>query len=256
MAYPVSIDYRKGIEKTSHFLHGLPYAELHPEQLAYEEVQRYDGWLLGEVWIENVRDECLSQAYDVTILKGIFSDILENIYVKNGMAKRWDESEEGLLYNKSAIVKRLENEGNTREAIVFYLSMVYKLQQTILERMDAVRILIDWLENPKMYKGVEWLSMFSPGNKEMEVRTRIDDYPIEITQLFRSPGDCVKFFADGDGLSCAQWARRLYEHEKTGLFSYTVQGDYKTVYNQIKAEHPRIAGIESFHETLRRLRNI
>lgn len=255
MAYPVSVDYCKSIEKARVFLSGLPYIEVHPNPLAYEDVQRYDGWLLRDVWIENVRNECLSQDYDIIILKGLFSDILDNYHVKNGTTKKWDESEEGLLYNKSAIVKRLENEGNTEEMIDFYLSQVYKLQQTILERMDAVRILVDWLENPKKYKGVEWLSMFSPRNKEMEVCARIDDYPIEITQLFKSPEDCVKFFADGDGLNCSQWARRLYEYEKNGLFFYTVQGDYTTIYNQIKTEHPRIASIKTFHETLRNLRS-
>lgn len=255
MAYPISVDYCKSIEKASKLLSGLPYTEMHPELLTYEEVQRYDGWLLSDVLIEDVKNEILSQDYDITILKGVFSDILDNSQVKNGTARRWDESEEGLLYNKSAIAIRLENEGNNRELIDFYLSQVYKLQQTILERMEAVRILVDWLENPKKYEGAEWLSMFSPNNKEMEVRTRKDEYPIEITQLFNTPEDCVKFFADGDGLSCAQWARRLYEYEKTGLFFFTVQGDYTTIYKQIKSEHPRIASIKTFHETIRRLRS-
>ena len=162
MAYPVSVNYVEKVEAARHFLFCLAFTEYHPEPLQYEEVQHHHGILLSSVWIERVRDEYLGQKSNIVHFKGIFSDILEHSHVRNGTAKRWHESEESLLYNKSAIVKRLKNEGNTAQYIAFYLSQVYQLQQTILERMDAVRILFEWIEHPEKYKRVEWLGMFSP----------------------------------------------------------------------------------------------
>ena len=254
MAYPISIDYCKKIEAARHFLFSLPYKENHPDKLSYEEVQHQDGVLLSSVWIENVRQEYLSQDSNIIIFRGIFSDILNNSHVEDGTARKWNESKEGLLYDKKAIIKRMEDEGNTRMQIDFYLSQVYKLQQTILERMDAVRILIDWIEHPQKYKNVEWLSMFDPNRSDDIIQTK-EDYSIEVSQLFSSLDKCKEFFADGNGLRCADWARRLYEYEKRSCFYFTRQGDYKTIYDEIKRKHPQIASIDTFYETLRNLRN-
>lgn len=254
MAYPISIDYCKKIEAARHFLFSLPNKESHPDNLSYEEVQHQDGILLSSVWIENVRQEYYSQDSDIIIFKGIFSDILNNSHVEDGTAKKWNESKEGLLYDKTAIIKRLVDEGNTKIQIDFYLSQVYKLQQTILERMDAVLILIDWIEHPQHYKGVEWLSLFDPNRTDDDVQTK-DNYSIKVSQLFSSLDKCEEFFADGNGLSCADWARRLYEYEKKKYYYFTQKGDYKTIYDEIKRKHPKIASIDSFHETLRNLRN-
>ena len=147
----------------------------------------------------------------------------------------------------------MKDEGNTKQQIDFYLSQVYKLQQTILERMGAVRILIDWIEHPQKYKNVEWLSMFDPNRSDDNIQTK-EDYSIEVSQLFSSLDKCKDFFVDGNGLSCADWARRLYEYEKNKYFYFTKKGDYKTIYDEIKSKHPQIASIDTFHETLRILR--
>ncbi|MBR4920342.1 MAG: hypothetical protein IKZ62_03360 [Prevotella sp.] len=228
MAYPVSIDYCKKIEAARHFLFSLPYKESHPENLSYEEVQHQDGVLLSSVWIENVRQEYYSQESNLIIFKGIFSDILNNSYVEDGTTRKWNESKEGLLYDKTAIIKRLEYEGNTKMQIDFYLSQVYKLQQTILERMDAARILIDWIEYPQKYEKVEWLSMFDPN------RTDDKDFPIEITQIFESPCKCYEFFNPPRKLSPSGWGKRfsLYRDKATNQ-----RGDIGTIFDKLVKLH-------------------
>lgn len=96
------------------------------------------------------------------------------------------------------------------------------------------------------------VSCFVRDNEESTPKV---DYPIKVTQLFRSTEDCCSFFKDGDDLCCAKWARQLYEYEKAGRFYYTIQGDYKTIYDQIKKHHPRIASRKCFLNTLNNLKN-
>ena len=81
------------------------------------------------------------------------------------------------------------------------------------------------------------------------------NYPIEITQLFASVEDCIKFFdvKGANNMTCAQWARRAAEYKNKELLSFVIKGDIITLYNEIKRQYPNIAGDDTFSKTLRLL---
>lgn len=81
------------------------------------------------------------------------------------------------------------------------------------------------------------------------------NYPVEITQLFASVEDCIKFFdvKGAKNMTCAQWARRAAEYRKKYLLSFPVKNDKRTLYDEIKRQYPNIAGYDTFKTTLRLL---
>lgn len=81
------------------------------------------------------------------------------------------------------------------------------------------------------------------------------NYPVEITQLFASVEDCIKFFdlKGANNMNCAQWARRAAEYKDKELLFFVMKGDIITLYNEIKRQHKSIAEYSDFTETLRKL---
>lgn len=58
------------------------------------------------------------------------------------------------MYDQNAIKQRLKEEGYNEKMIEFYLDQVYKLQCSVMERIEFARRMIDYLQNPNEYKGI------------------------------------------------------------------------------------------------------
>ena len=83
----------------------------------------------------------------------------------------------------------------------------------------------------------------------------LDDetFGITISQLFAEKDDCKKFFENGDGLTCAEWARRAWDYYKKSKLYFNVKGDKKTLYEAIQKRHPQIAKLGTFTHTFNEL---
>lgn len=71
-----------------------------------------------------------------------------------------------------------------------------------------------------------------------------------VSQLFTTKEDYRNFFDDDNKLSCASWARKAWKFIQSNRLSLDLKGDKKTLYEEIKREHPNIAGLTTFTHTL------
>ena len=75
----------------------------------------------------------------------------------------------------------------------------------------------------------------------------------KVLSLFRDVAACEEFFncADANTMMCAEWARRAWEFCHQNKLIFSLKGDRKTLYDEIKKAHPQIASLDTFNETFR-----
>lgn len=78
------------------------------------------------------------------------------------------------LFDGERIVKRLQDEGRDADYIIFFLSQVNQLQDGVLEALDFVRIMFDYLKNQhlKKYNGKTIDSLLSHKTSRAENKER------------------------------------------------------------------------------------
>lgn len=85
MKYPIANNYIDTLERVVKQLHRIAYTELHPESLAYEEIQAL-AYEVNSLDIMKLYREAVNSD-DTKLYKGQFSDILSNNLVVNGTAR-------------------------------------------------------------------------------------------------------------------------------------------------------------------------
>lgn len=127
---PVSVNYVKVVKSSIKFIY--------TPDLDYKSVQAVDAELL-RLNDNDVFNEFMESGIDLQLFKKIFDELLNDPHKTDN----WRTVDEPLYFNQESLLNRLKGEGRGNEEIKFYMLQVYKLQASILERIDAIRKIFD-----------------------------------------------------------------------------------------------------------------
>lgn len=146
--------YYDTIQEAKTMLFRIAFHDYYKVMPNVEVIQEYEGRLL-RLNINEVMFE-VKENHAEREVEAMFGHLL------NSDTSDWLSPDTSIMYNGRAIRQRLIDEGYTERKTVFYLDQVYKVQCTIMERIEFVRRMIDYLKNRYNEKDIPFDTVLSP----------------------------------------------------------------------------------------------
>lgn len=130
--------YVEAVRDAESFLFQIAFKEYYP-RISVEDVQKYDARLL-RLNINAVYGEIMSSDLPIEQAEMLFDDLIKDPHDTS----HWMDAERSIYYDETKIIDRLHSDGCNEEQVSFFLLQVYKLQSTVMERIQAVRELFNY----------------------------------------------------------------------------------------------------------------
>lgn len=130
--------YVEAVRDAQSFLFRCAFKEYIPS-VSVEDVQKYDARLL-RLNINAVFNEIMTSNLPIEQAEMVFDDLINDPHDTS----YWMDAERSIYYDENKIIDRLISEGYNEEQVSFFLSQIYKLQCSVMERIQSVRELFNF----------------------------------------------------------------------------------------------------------------